>query len=48
MIRRAFLLLFSLVVLVPAVCAKSFELYPGAKYDPAVPTLKQVVGHGWG
>lgn len=48
MIRRACVLLFCLVVLVPAVCAQSFEFYPGAKYDPAIPTLKQVVGHGWG
>jgi hypothetical protein len=28
--------------------AQSFEFLPGAKYDPAVPTLKQVVGHDWG
>ncbi|MBO0801200.1 MAG: peptidase M14, partial [Blastocatellia bacterium] len=28
--------------------AQVFEFYPGARYDPAIPTLKQVVGHGWG
>ncbi len=28
--------------------AQSFEFFPGAKYDPAIPTLKQVVGHDWG
>jgi hypothetical protein len=28
--------------------AEKFEFYPGAQYDPAIPTLKQVVGHGWG
>ena len=48
MIRPAALLLFCLVVLAPALYAQSFEYYPGAKYDPAIPTLKQVVGHGWG
>ncbi|HSR53094.1 MAG TPA: M14 family metallopeptidase [Acidobacteriota bacterium] len=25
-----------------------FEFYPGAEYDPGVPTLQQVVGHSWG
>ncbi|HZS08086.1 MAG TPA: M14 family metallopeptidase [Blastocatellia bacterium] len=28
--------------------AQSFEFFPGAKYDPAIPTLKQVAGHDWG
>ncbi len=28
--------------------AQNFEYFPGAKYDPSIPTLKQVVGHGWG
>ncbi|HKX29983.1 MAG TPA: M14 family metallopeptidase [Blastocatellia bacterium] len=27
---------------------QSFEFFPGAKYDPSIPTLKQVVGHEWG
>ncbi|MBO0719681.1 MAG: peptidase M14 [Blastocatellia bacterium] len=28
--------------------AQNFEFFPGANYDPSIPTLKQVVGHGWG
>ncbi len=28
--------------------AQSFEFFPGAKYDAAIPTLKQSVGHEWG
>ena len=28
--------------------AQTFEYFPGATYDPTVPTLKQVVGHDWG
>lgn len=28
--------------------AQAFEFFPGAKYDPAIPTLKQVVGHDVG
>ncbi|MEE9171047.1 MAG: M14 family metallopeptidase, partial [bacterium] len=28
--------------------AKNFDFYPNASYDPAIPTLKQVVGHSWG
>ncbi len=36
-------------LLIPcAAGAQDFEFYPGANYDPALPTLKQVVGHGWG
>ena len=31
-----------------AVSAQDFEFFPGAKYDPAIPTLKQVAGHAWG
>jgi len=35
--------------MIPAVLAlavaSSLELSPGTRYDPAVPTLKQVVGH---
>jgi hypothetical protein len=31
-----------------AATAQTFEYFPGAKYDPAIPTLKQVVGHDWG
>ena len=28
--------------------AKNFDFYPNASYDPAIPTLKQIVGHSWG
>ncbi len=27
--------------------AQSFEFYPGARYDPAIPTLQKIVGHAW-
>ena len=44
--------LIKVVLAVMLVCvaaaAQGFEYFPGAKYDPAVPTLKQVVGHEWG
>ncbi len=45
-----FLLVSTLLVLVhrPAAPAGDFEFYPGASYDPDVPTLEQVVGHAWG
>ncbi|HEV8384668.1 MAG TPA: M14 family metallopeptidase [Candidatus Acidoferrales bacterium] len=54
MIRRLLLLAFGLLlalVAAPAYAqapAEKFEFFPGAKYDPAIPTLKQVVGHDWG
>ncbi len=28
--------------------AQSHDYYPGADYDPSVPTLKEAVGHDWG
>jgi hypothetical protein len=37
-----------LLVLAPVCAAQGFEFFPGVKYDPAIPTLKQVVGHDWG
>ena len=40
--------LFYLLLFISSVHAQSFEFYPGAKYDPAIPTLKQVTGHDWG
>jgi zinc carboxypeptidase len=49
--RRGSLLFFSLVLawlLAASTPAQNFEFYPGAKYDPSIPTLKQVVGHSWG
>jgi len=36
------------LLLVSSVLAQNFEFFPGAKYDPSIPTLKQVVGHDWG
>ena len=29
----------------PLTTAENFEFWPGASYDPAVPTLEKVVGH---
>ncbi len=38
-----------LLLLFPCVSsAQDFQYYPGATYDPSVPTLQQVVGHDWG
>jgi len=28
--------------------AQNDELYPGAQYDPSIPTLKAITGHDWG
>jgi hypothetical protein len=42
------LVLFFCFVLISPVSAQNFEYFPGAKYDPSIPTLKQVVGHDWG
>ncbi|MGH9814998.1 MAG: M14 family zinc carboxypeptidase, partial [Candidatus Acidiferrales bacterium] len=36
------------MLLAGSVAAQEFEYFPGAKYDQAIPTLKQVVGHVWG
>ncbi|MEO6725552.1 MAG: M14 family zinc carboxypeptidase, partial [Blastocatellia bacterium] len=41
-------LVVCLFLLAFATNAQSFEFYPGAKYDPAIPTLKQVISHEWG
>jgi len=46
MLRALSLLHFLFVS--PVILAQSFEYYPGAKYDPSIPTLKQAVGHDWG
>ncbi|MCI0665964.1 MAG: M14 family metallopeptidase, partial [Acidobacteria bacterium] len=40
--------LFCSLLLASSIQAQSFEFYPGAKYDPAIPTLKQITGHDWG
>jgi hypothetical protein len=42
------ILLWCFCLAMPAALAQEFEFYPGASYDPAIPTLKQVVGHAWG
>jgi hypothetical protein len=54
MTRRSFLFVLILVLALFAVPARAqapagkFEFMPGAQYDPAIPTLKQVTGHDWG
>ena len=45
---RLALAFISLLLVAAAVSAQSFEYLPGAKYDPAIPTLKKVVGHDFG
>lgn len=44
---RVIFVLFLAVLFSSASQAQVFEFYPGAKYDPAIPTLKQVAGHEW-
>lgn len=44
--KRTSGVLFLLSILNLAVKANDF--YPGAQYDPAIPTLEAVVGHDWG
>lgn len=39
---------FCLLIFVSAILAQGFEFFPGAKYDPAIPTLKKIVGHDFG
>ncbi|MGH9836212.1 MAG: M14 family metallopeptidase [Blastocatellia bacterium] len=36
------------LLLVSSALAQNFEFFPGAKYDPSIPTLKQIAGHDWG
>ena len=47
---RARLILPAVVVIlgVATVGAQEFEFYPGARYNPEIPTLKEVVGHAPG
>ncbi|MDQ3012067.1 MAG: M14 family metallopeptidase [Acidobacteriota bacterium] len=45
---RLVVCLFLLALLTAANQAQSFEFYPGAKYDSAIPTLKQITSHEWG
>ena len=46
--RLPLFLLPAIFFLLSPVFAQTFEFFPGAKYDPAIPTLKQTVGHEWG
>ncbi|HUU29286.1 MAG TPA: M14 family zinc carboxypeptidase [archaeon] len=39
---------FILLTAVSAYPDKDSGFFPGTEYDPSVPTLAQVVGHGWG
>ena len=54
MTRRSFFLILTLALALAAAPAfaqapaEKFEFFPGAKYDPAIPTLKQATGHDWG
>lgn len=45
--RSLWFCLFLWLLVSPAL-AQGFEFFPGAQYDPAIPTLKQVVGHDFG
>ena len=47
MTRFAFLI-FNLVMLATQAQAQEPALWPGAKYDPAIPTIKSVLGHDHG
>lgn len=47
--RMVFVALLSFLLLTPSrAFAQEFEFFPGATYDPSVPTLEQVVGHNNG
>lgn len=39
--------LTTLLATTASLFAQSFEFYPGASYDAAIPTLKKTVGHDW-
>ncbi|RMG45016.1 MAG: peptidase M14 [Acidobacteria bacterium] len=45
---RRVLWVLTLCLLSTLVRAETPQFYPGVSYDPAIPTLKQVVGHDWG
>lgn len=45
MFHRHRVLAFTLTIFATSLFAQSFEFFPGAKYDPKIPTLKSVVGH---
>ena len=43
--KTTLLLIFAVILLSPGLLAQNFQFLPGADYDPAIPTLKDVVGH---
>ena len=45
--KTTLLLVFAVITLLlsPVLPAQDFQYMPGAEYDPAIPTLKEVVGH---
>lgn len=43
--RSAFLLLLVVIAAAHPAAAQDEPFWPGAKYDPAIPTLRQVLGH---
>jgi len=43
-----FILCYSLFLSATAASAQEPPLWPGAKYDPAIPTIKSVLGHDHG
>ena len=45
---RFYLSILILFVFANLPLAQEFEFYPSAKYNPAIPTLEQIVGHKWG
>ncbi len=45
--KRRIFYLTTLLATTVSLFAQSFDFYPGAIYDPAIPTLKNVTGHDW-
>ena len=48
MMKKVLAAAFCLWALSTAARTQATEFYPGADYDPAIPTLETVVGHAWG
>jgi hypothetical protein len=47
-LKRCLLLCVLLFLLIGSAFGQGFEFFPGVQYDPAIPTLKQTVGHDFG
>jgi hypothetical protein len=47
-LRTSLSVLLLLIVFSKTTSSQTFEYLPGAKYDPSIPTLKQITGHAWG